>query len=486
MNMRVSILSERAARSDQPQNHGGKIRPGIKVLTRTADKNTTARQLYMQGVANRLKFSEIEKQIEAATNIKNPLYPRNTPYFNVCASDFGMPELANMIVEKYGEIRDGCDTKQLYRFPVVFHSGELSDVYPNSYRRFGGSPGYQSNYGDDGRRYCQYLPEVTKEMMAEQKARRIKRTPQRQWAVRGLCNPSVCPEFLQGQCKFRGQLFFFIPGVPSTGLLVMETSSEYAAEAIWSDLDRIQTACGSIPRTNPNNPGAPIFWITKVQEMRTYFDENGEKRSGIQWVPKLQADIDLGTLISSGATPMLQAAPAPIAWLNAPKGMPEASPTDSSVHMQEIMATDPQSGTTSTHAPSIIDQLQGVFTTLELVEGTDEFNTAAQYLDLKVGAGWEESEEKLAEALQVMSTLAIVGGECARKLIAITVTVDELGINQDDFKRYCGMKHGKKFTGNPEILNRIIDELASLHDSGGEVAVAYINAQLKQLEKKAA
>lgn len=486
MKMRVSILSERAARSDQPLNHGGKIRAGIKVLTRTAEKNTAARQIYLAGVARRLKFSEIEKQIEAATSIKNPLYPRNTPYFNVCSTDFGMPELANMIVEKYGELRQGDTQKQLYRFPVVFHSGDLADVYPNSYRRFGGSPGYQSHYGDDGRRYCQYLPEVTKEMMAEQKARRIKRTPPRQWAVRGLCEPNACPEFLAGQCKFRGQLYFFIPGIPSTGLMFMETSSEYAAEAIYSDLDRIQDAFGFIPRSNPNKPGQPIFFITKIQEPRTYFDEEGEQRTGLQWVPKLQADIDLGALLTTGITPAIQARPAPVAWLAAPQGMPDARTLEPAATPASVSASQAQSAQEpSTPDESVAEQLQKQLDALGIIEGSDLFEAAAQYLDLKVGSGWEETDETMGKALEVLKTLTLVGPECANKLIAITINVEELGIDQNKFKRYCGLKHGKKYTGNAVILNAIIDELANLHDSGGEVAVAYINAQLSNLDPQA-
>lgn len=479
--MRVSILSERAARSDQQLNHGGKIRPGIKVLTPTAEKNQTARQIYLQGVANRLKFTEIEKQIEAATSIKNPLYPRNTPFFNVCSSDFGMPELAAMIVEKYGELRKGDTQKQLYRFPVVFHSGELADVYPNSYRRYGGTPGYQSAYGDDGRRYCQYLPEVTKEMLAGQKARRIKRAPPRQWAVRGLCKPAECPEFLMGQCKFRGQLSFFIPGIPSTGLLVMETSSEYAAEAIWSDLERIQDACGTIPRTNPNKPGAPIFWITKVQAMRTYFDEDGIQRSGMQWVPKLQADIDLGTLISSGTAPTEQPQPTPVAWLHAPQGRADARVMDPAAQSQtDEAATENQVAAQATPV-SVVNQLKQELSNLGLSEGTEELETAVRYLDHAVGIGWEESEEKIAQALDIVKKLARVGPNCARKRMAIAMTVEELGINADDFKQYCLLKHGSGFVGNENTLDVIIDELTSLLDSGSEVAIAYIKAELTKL-----
>lgn len=485
MIMKMSILSERQASGEQRLANGGKIRPGIKVLTRNAEKNPTAVRLYQRGVEQRLKFSEIEKQIEAATSIKSALYPRNTPYFNVAASDFGMPELAGIIVEKYGEIREGDEKKQLYRFPVVFHSGELSDVYPNSYRRFGGQPDYHSHYGDDGVRYCRYRPEVTREMMAEQKANRIKRMPRRETEIRGQCVPNRCAEFLAGQCRFRGQLYFYIPGIPSTGLLMMETTSEYAAEAIWTYLDGVQAAYGSIPRVNPVNPGQPIFYMTKVQEPRSYFDEDGRKCNGLQWVPRLQADLDLGMLISTGARPAIQAQPAPVAWLAAPKGMPEA-PIIDDAPQASASASAPSAGSIMPPVKTPEEDLRGALADLGYSQESEEFEVIARYLDLKVGTGWEAAGDGIEKALEVIRPFAIVGKECAQKLVAITISVEELGLNHKEFKKYCGLKHGKKYTGNATILNAIIDELKELFEAGPEVASSYIKQKIAGMERKAA
>ena len=491
MTMKMSILSERRANGEQRLAHGGKIRPGIKLLTRTAEKNPLAVKLYQKGVEQRLKFSEIEKQIEAATNIKNPLYPRNTPYFNVCASDFGMPELADIIVEKYGEIRDGDTKKQLYRFPVVFHSGDLSDVYPNSYRRFGGQPDYHSHYGQNGVRYCRFRPEVTKEMMAEQKANRIKRMPRREMEIRGECVPNRCPEFLSGQCRFRGQLYFYIPGIPSTGLLMMETTSEYAAEAIWTYLDGVQAAYGSIPRVNPMNPGQPIFYITKVQEPRSYFDDEGRKCHGLQWVPRLQADLDLGMLIATGARAVIPIASAPQAWLAAPRDGAEAAfaesrGTQTATQVVVERASDAPSGASPTSNKTPEEELREALSALGFDEGTEAFETVAQYLDLKVGMGWEASGDGIERALQVIRPFAIVGQECAHKLIAITIRTKELGVDHEEFKRYCELKHGRKYTGNPAILDAIIDELRELYDSGSDVAKQYIKTKVAGMERQAA
>jgi hypothetical protein len=494
MNMKVSILSQRAAGRDQQIKAGGKIRPGIKVLTNAAKANAKAVDLYNQGVLNRLKFSEIEKQIVEACNIKNPMYPRNTPYYNVAASDFGMPELAAMIVEKYGEVRHGDSEKRLYRFPVVFHSGDVGDIYPNQFRRYGGEPGYESHYGEDGKRYCRYLPEVTKEMVAEQQARRIKRPPRRDKVIRGECEPRSCPEFLQGQCKFRGTLHFYIPGVPTTGLMVMETTSEYAAEAIWSDLDRIQQALGHIPRTNPNNPGKPIFWITKVQEIRTYFDENGQKKSGVQWVPKLQADIDMGSLLSSGANLALQHKPSPVAWLAAPKAMPEASilvPT-APVDMPPIdIPSTPAAVASSSVAPTqhqataaAGDPVEAVLQKLDML-GLEHEETVP-YFDLKFGEGWEDRTESLAAVLKQLDDFSKVGGACARLLIEMTLLAHQIDVPPQDFMRYATGRHGRGITGNETVLNQVVTELRELAKSGPQFAKSYIYDELKLIEQRVA
>jgi len=477
----MSILSQRSAQGDQIQKLGGKIRSGIKVLTNAAKNDSRAVALYDQGVAQRMKFSEIEKQIKEKLGMNNPMYPRNTPYFNVAASDFGMPEIANLIVETYGEIRQGDTEKRLYRFPVVFHSDDLNKVYPNEFRRYGGDPGYESHYGEDGQRYCRFLPAVTQEMLATQKAQRIKRPPRREKVVRGKCEPEICPEFLQGQCKFRGRLQFYIPKIPTTGLMGLETSSEYAAENIWADLERIRDAFGGIPRANPKKPGAFLFYITKVQEQRTYFDESGQKKIGMQWVPKLQADIDMGELLTSGMSPQLQNHVSPVAWLAAPKGMPEALalPTPQEVQIQH--------GEPSQNASKGDDKQESqentnddVFVALAaLIDnlGIDD-DTCAKYFDLKLGSGWENMPEKIQEGIKQITDLRKLGDVCAKKMISISISTNALGIASSELQAYATMKYGKGFTRNESLLTKIEEEFTELSKSPEGTAKAYITAQL--------
>lgn len=469
--MKFSILSSRAARSDQQVRPGGKIRAGIKVLTKTAMNNPKAVRLYEEGVAQRLKFTEIEKKIESATGIRNSMYPRNTPFFNVAASDFGMPEIASLIVQKYGEVRDDDTQPHLYRFPVVFHSDDLNEVYPNEFKRHGFEPHYESHYGDDGERYCRYLPEVTAEMAAEHRVRRIKKMPRREKVIRGLCDPGNCAEFQQGQCKFRGRLLFYIPGIPTTGMLSMETSSEYAAEAIWSDLERIRDALGTLPRMNPNNPGAPIFWITKVLEPRTYFDEHGQKKSGFQWVPKLQADIDIGALLTSGRGPMLPNASTPVAWLAAPKGMPEAAVLPVA---QEVTPAAPANSVPSQRSEDDPDdQLEQVIQQM----GLDQ-PFVMEYFDIKIAQSWENDPAHVQTAIKMLKDLARVGDVCAGKLIGMSVNMHRLGVDLKEFTLYAFAKYGKGFTSNERVLNALEDDVREFGKQSSESVIAHIRHHL--------
>jgi len=465
--MRMSILSDRSANSGNQIKLGGKIRPGIKVLTREASSNPKARDIYNRGVEARLKFSEIEKEIRDKTGIAPSMYPRNTAFFNVASSDFGMPEIAGLIIDTYGEIREEHSAlKQLYRFPVVFHSDDLSDIYPNQLKRYGGEPGYESHYGEDGQRYCRYLPEVTAEQLAEQRSRRHKRAPRREHVLRGKCDPGSCNEFLQGQCRFRGRLHFYIPGIPSTGLLGMETTSEYAAENIWSDLERIHQALGGIPRSNPNKPGAPIFWITKVLEQRTYFDERGKKQIGYQWVPKLQADIDIGSLLTKGVVPQLAMSSTPVAWLAAPKGMPNAQMLGASG--AELMSGEPnvagRQATTQGQSPLSVDQSLSPSDQLERLidEMGLEHDEVGRYLDLKLGFEWLNDDEQVSRGVAILRDLSRVGASCAVLLIRLSVKSSDWGISHEDFVGYACKKYGKGFTSKQQVLETILVELDDL------------------------
>ena len=80
---------------------GGKIRAGIKVLTKKAAEQPTAKAIYDDGVASGQSFEQIERAIaEALPNLKTPLVPRNVPWFTVRPQDFPNPEIAREISKR--------------------------------------------------------------------------------------------------------------------------------------------------------------------------------------------------------------------------------------------------------------------------------------------------------------------------------------------------------------------------------------------------
>lgn len=129
----------------------GRIRAGIKVLTRRAAENELVRAIYERGVTQGKSFDAIEREIaDAAPNLKNPLTPKNVPYFTVRGEDFPNPEVARQITELFAEDR-GDGVKRLYRFPVVFPADAWQSVMPHELvawtaneRRF------WSEYAEDG------------------------------------------------------------------------------------------------------------------------------------------------------------------------------------------------------------------------------------------------------------------------------------------------------------------------------------------------
>ena len=79
----------------------GRIRAGIKVLTRRAAENHIARAIYERGASQGKSFDTIEREIsEAVPDLKNPLTPKNVPYFTVRGEDFPNPEIARQITDR--------------------------------------------------------------------------------------------------------------------------------------------------------------------------------------------------------------------------------------------------------------------------------------------------------------------------------------------------------------------------------------------------
>src|SRR5258706_6167720 len=80
---------------------GGTIRPGIKILTRDAEKHPKAREIYDAGKKLGKSFEKISTEITAAVPaLHHPLRPTNVPYFSARAGNFPMPWIAGLLLTK--------------------------------------------------------------------------------------------------------------------------------------------------------------------------------------------------------------------------------------------------------------------------------------------------------------------------------------------------------------------------------------------------
>jgi hypothetical protein len=265
---------------------GGKIRAGIKVLTRKAAEHPQARALYEQGVAAGQSFEQIERAIsEALPQLETPLIPRNVAWFTVRPQDFANPQVAHQIMDAYGEDRgEGC---KLYRFPVVFPSDHWQTVMPHELAAWG---------THDKHYWSQYTPVPTDE--TGRRTIRIfgGRKTMRRDANGGLCEPEVCPEYQRRQCNLSGRFLFFIPGIRAITAFELHTNSFYAMNAAIQKFETIGFLRGGRISGFLDRQRTPFFITKKLMEV-THIDEQGRAVRVPQWIIDLEAPVDVAALL---------------------------------------------------------------------------------------------------------------------------------------------------------------------------------------------
>ncbi|WP_321935581.1 hypothetical protein [Paraburkholderia sp. J8-2] len=449
MNKAMTILGNRTTEKYGGPRASGKIRCGTKVLTAPAQSNEQAVKIYETGRATRRRASLIEKEITEKTRLRNPMRPVNTREFHLAADDFTMAVLPEAILAQYGE--DVAGRRVLHRFPVFFHSNELFEFFPHRFESHAGDDKFHSSFNAAGVRVCERLAAPDPETIKAQREAGVKRLPPRDWQVRGLCEPSVCKEFQAGHCTFRGHLKFYVPGVVGLGLVEMETSSEYAAENIWSTLDQIRNALGFVPNFNPKDPGRPVFWITKVQEQRTYFDANGNRKQGLQWVPTIVPEIDIAAMLSLGRTPMPVAAPP--AWL---ASVSEAQPL-AREEQTVPEASEVQKG--ASPIAHIEEMLHSAGINRELF---------LRYVEHRSGTGWEIKPAEVEGATQALAKIAKYGPKVDLLLEARLIPRD-YDIDAALFARYAKKAVGeweRNFTQMGALIAHVRELFANGRDAG--------------------
>jgi len=277
---------------------GGKIRPGIMVLTRKAAEQAEAKTIYSQGVAEGRSFEEIERALsEALPHLKSPLVPRNVQWFTVRASDFSNREIPQQILDTYGE--DRGQGRRLYRFPVVFPSDHWQTVMPHELAAWSThEKRFWSQYSPDGHvRHCMRHAPVPVDDTGRRAIRIFdgrKVVPREENG--GICEPESCPEYQARQCNLTGRFLFFIPGIRSISALELPTNSFYAmSNAIQRFQAIAQMRGGRISGFLGRD--RTTFFLTKVHREVPHIDEQGRAVRVAQWLIELEAPVDVTALL---------------------------------------------------------------------------------------------------------------------------------------------------------------------------------------------
>jgi len=277
---------------------GGKIRAGIKVLTKKAAEQPKAKAIYDQGVAAGQSFEQIERAItEVLPALKTPLIPRNVPWFTVRGQDFPNPEIAVQILAAYGE--DWGEGRHLYRFPVVFPSDYWQTVMPHELAAWGmHDKHYWSQYSADGRvRHCMCHAPVP---VDDTGRRTIRLFGGRKTMVReennGLCEPEACREYQARQCNLTGRFLFFIPGIRSISAFELHTNSFYAMNAAIQKFETVGFLRGGRISGFLDRQRTPFYLTKRLMEV-AHIDEQGRAVRVPQWIIDLEAPVDVTALL---------------------------------------------------------------------------------------------------------------------------------------------------------------------------------------------
>lgn len=280
----------------------GRIRAGIKVLSKAAAAIPQAQSIYDQGVQDGRSFDFIEDALaRALPDLRNPLVPKNMPWFTVRGGDFSHPDLARQILQLHGEDR-GDGEVRLYRFPVVFPSDSWQAVMPHELVAWGASERkFWSEYSADGtQRYCKCHAPVPKDPRDKTGVRAIRVFGGRKAVLRedngGLCEPESCAQYQSRQCNLTGRFVFFIPGIRSLAAFELPTNSFYAMKMALQTFRTIAFMRGGRISGFLDGSKTPFYLSKRLMEV-PHIDAEGRAVRVKQWIIELEAPIDVTALL---------------------------------------------------------------------------------------------------------------------------------------------------------------------------------------------
>lgn len=364
----------------------GKIRAGIKVLTRKAAQHAKARAIYEKGVGDGLSFDAIERSItQAVPDLEKPLIPRNVPWFTVREGDFANGELARQIMQAFGE--DRGEGPHLYRFPVIFPSDHWQMVMPHELAAWGATDKhYWSQYSPDGRvRRCMRFAPVPVDDTGRRTIRIFggrKVVPRE--ANAGLCEPEACAEYQLRECNLTGRFVFFIPGIRAVSAFELPTNSFYAMNSAIRTFQAVAFLRGGRISGFLDRQHTPFFLSKKLMEVLR-IDERGQAVRTPQWIIELEAPVDVAALLrehEDAETTLVQAAGA--------AGVLEGPTT--SAPIDEVVAAEAQRAGPDDRRPDLRQ-------VLALAQSFDiESEQFLAYADGRWGVGWRVSAHGRARA----------------------------------------------------------------------------------------
>lgn len=446
---------------------GGKIRGGIKELTSAAKQHAKAKSVYEAGVAAGKDFDTIEGEIKAAVpELKNPLKPVNVPYFTVRGCDFPMPELAKIILDKYGEDR-GDGVKRLYRFPVIFPVDSWLDVMPHTLKCYGSSQlKYWAEYSPDGQtRRCMTYAPVPKGLRTFGGRKIVTRAENE-----GLCDPEKCKEYQGRQCNLTGNLIFFIPGVPSINAISLPTNSFYSMNSIRQKLEMVGFMRGG--RISGYLHGQETFWVTKKLHDVSRIDEDGKPTRSQQWLIELEANVDVsGLLLADTQEVPLLAQAEEAAHVLAGQGVMidgDAGPTVTGSAKPEA---EKGQGATQTPKEQLANLRTEVFDLLQAGDIDPEVYSQYAKSTFK-DDGWSKSLECLASARAHLQEIVPMRQEARTLMIG-------MNIDMEMHKRYAKQRLRRPdWDLAPDSLKAVIAELKD-HESEPDKLMSIIENELE-------
>jgi len=433
---------------------GGRIRAGIKVLTRKAAEVSEARRLYDEGVAQGRNFEAIERDIQTrCEGLRNPLTPKNVPYFTVRGEDFPNPEIARQIMDLFAEDR-GDGVRRLYRFPVVFPADAWQSVMTHELVTWTASERrYWSEYSQDGQtRYCKTHQPVP----VSNGQRTIRIFGGRKTMLRpennGVCEPESCPEYQAKACNLSGRFIFYIPGIKTLDAFELPTNSFYAMQAAIEKFQAIGFMRGGRISGFLDGQRTPFFITKRLVEVSRIGDDGRPTRVA-HWLIELEAPVDVTALLrpDDGLEALEQRAAEATAVLEGRSPVARNVSEDGVIEMDEPADPDPGSRCVTAVADNTAPAPSGR-SPAEVRHATEPARQGAA------------APAPAPAPTSGRAATAAAKGTPASDVAWIMDAAEALGVPSDRFEQYADKRWGKGWKLAAGGRKRALDEVTAFAD----------------------